>query len=267
MRTLTVARTRVESLRGHAAMLVFSILVAASFSLGVRAANLIDPAAISAARLAIAAGIVAGLALAGPGLSPRVFAAPWRYGVVGGLFAAYFVLMFEGLKTAPAVSASAVFTLTPVMSAVFGWWLMRQRTTPRMAAALALGGVGALWVIFGGDLAAMARLELGRGETIYLIGCAAHALYTPMVRRLNRGEGALSFAFGTLAAAALILLVWGGPAIRDTDWLHLPMIVWVTLVYIAVFATAGTTVLLQFAALRLPSAKVMAYTYLTPVWV
>ena len=32
-------------------------------------------------------------------------------------------------------------------------------------------------------------------------------------------------------------------------------------------ATALTFVLLQFASLHLPSAKVMAYTYLTPTWV
>ncbi len=32
-------------------------------------------------------------------------------------------------------------------------------------------------------------------------------------------------------------------------------------------ASAATFVLLQFAGQRLPSAKVMAYTYLTPSWV
>jgi drug/metabolite transporter (DMT)-like permease len=36
---------------------------------------------------------------------------------------------------------------------------------------------------------------------------------------------------------------------------------------VAIFASAATFVLLQFATLRLPSAKVMAYTYLTPSWV
>ncbi|MDO5612023.1 MAG: DMT family transporter [Paracoccus sp. (in: a-proteobacteria)] len=248
-------------------MLLFSALVAGSFSLGVRAANLIEPSAISAARLAIAAGLLGGLALAGPGLPRTVFAAPWRYLVVGGLFAAYFVLMFEGLKTAPVVSASAVFTLTPIITAACGWWLMRQRTTRRMAAALTLGGAGALWVIFRGDPAALMRLDLGRGEAIYLIGCVAHALYTPMVRHLNRGERPLQFAFGTLSAAALMLVIWDPGALTATAWLALPAIVWVTLIYIAVFATAGTAVLLQFAALHLPAAKVMAYTYLTPVWV
>ena len=43
--------------------------------------------------------------------------------------------------------------------------------------------------------------------------------------------------------------------------------VWVTLAYVTLCATAITVVLLSFATLRLPSAKVMAYTYLTPTWV
>ena len=52
-----------------------------------------------------------------------------------------------------------------------------------------------------------------------------------------------------------------------TDWANLPTIVWVTLGYTAIFASAVSIVLLQFASLRLPASKVMAYTYLTPTWV
>ena len=52
-----------------------------------------------------------------------------------------------------------------------------------------------------------------------------------------------------------------------TDWIALPAIVWITIIYVAVAASSATFVLLQFATLRLPSAKVMAYTYLTPSWV
>lgn len=59
----------------------------------------------------------------------------------------------------------------------------------------------------------------------------------------------------------------GRDAIAQTAWLELPAIVWVTLLYVAVMASAVTFVLTQFATLRLPAAKVMAYTYLTPVWV
>ena len=62
--------------------------------------------------------------------------------MLGGLFAIYFILMFEGLKTAPPVAAAAVFTLTPVMSAGFGWLLLRQVTTGWIALALSVGAGG-----------------------------------------------------------------------------------------------------------------------------
>lgn len=257
--------------RGHLAMLMFSALVAGSFSLGSLMANMISPTAFSALRFLLAAGILgATLAVAAgtpTGLTRRALAAPWRYLVLGGLLAAYFVLMFEGLKTAEPVASAAVFTLTPVMSAGFGRVLLGQRMTQRIAVALALGAAGAVWVIFRADLGALMRFQIGRGEAIFLVGCAAHALYTPMVRKLNRGESPVVFSFGVLVAGLVMLTLLGLSEIRATDWTALPAIVWITLVYTALFATAVTFVLLQYAALRLPSSKVMAYTYLTPSWV
>jgi len=256
-----------EAARGHLAMLLFSALVAGSFSLGVMVANDIAPSALNALRFALAAVIVGSVAIATRGIKREALRAPWRYLLLGGIFGVYFVLMFEGLKTAPAVSASAVFTLTPIISAIAGWFLLRQITTPRMAGALAIGATGALWVIFRADLDLLAQFQVGRGEAVYFIGCVAHAVYTPLVRKLNRGEPAVVFTFGMLVAGAVLVGAWGWRDIVATDWLALPLLVWVALGYLAVFASSATFVLLQYATLRLPSAKVMAYTYLTPTWV
>ncbi|MEQ3679820.1 DMT family transporter [Pseudophaeobacter sp.] len=253
--------------RAHGAMLLFSILVAGSFSLGVLIANDIAPMALNAVRFGIAAVVIGAVAGLSGKLRRHHFRAPWRYLVMGALFASYFVLMFYGLQTADPVSASAVFTLTPVLSGVFGYLLLRQITTPRMALALGIGAAGALWVIFRADLAALRAFDIGRGEMIYFVGCVAHAIYTPVVRKLNRGEPAIAFTFGTLIAGALVLLVVGWGDIRATQWNALPMLVWVGIFYVAIFASAVTFVLLQFASLHLPAAKVMAYTYLTPSWV
>jgi drug/metabolite transporter (DMT)-like permease len=248
-------------------MLAFSALVAGSFSLGALAAPHVDPAAFSALRFLLAGVLVGMAAFATTGLPRSAWVAPWRYLVLGGLLAAYFVLMFEGLKTAKPVSAAAVFTLTPVLAAGFGWLLLRQRLTLRMALALSIGAVGALWVIFRADLSAVLALRIGPGEVTYFWGCVAHALYAPMVRKLNRGEPAVVFTFGMMVAGTALLTLWAWPAIRATDWTALPPIVWVTLAYVAVAASAMTFVLLQYATLRLPAAKVMAYTYLVPSWV
>lgn len=256
-----------DSHAGHLAMLCFSLLVAGSFALGALAANEISPVALNAVRFWIAVVIMGVAVMATTGLTQNAARAPWRYVVLAGFFVTYFVLMFEGLKTAPPVSAAAVFTLTPIMAAGFGWVLLRQVLTPRMALALAVGGLGALWVIFRADVAAILRFQIGPGEAIYFWGCAAHAVYTPLVRKLNRGEPAIVFTFGTLLAGAVMLTAWGWADIVATDWAALPGIVWVTIFYTAIFASAATFTLLQFAAMRLPSSKVMAYTYLTPSWV
>lgn len=248
-------------------MLLFSALVAGSFSLGSIVANEISPSALNAVRFWLGALVIGIAASVTTGLRRDAARAPWRYFILGGLFGAYFVLMFEGLKTAPPVSAAAVFTLTPVLSGMFGWLLLRQVTTPLMALALSIGAAGALWVIFRADLSLALAFEIGRGEVIYFVGCIAHAAYTPMVRKLNRGEPAVVFTFGTLIAGAILLTVAAWSDLAATVWSDLPTIVWITLAYLAIFATAGSFVLVQFAALRLPSAKVMAYTYLTPSWV
>jgi drug/metabolite transporter (DMT)-like permease len=102
---------------------------------------------------------------------------------------------------------------------------------------------------------------------VYFIGCVSHALYTPMVRKLNRGEPAVVFTLGTLIGGGILLFIYGWRDLLGTDWLALPPIVWITILYVSVAASSATFVLLQFASLRLPSAKVMAYTYLTPSWV
>lgn len=254
-------------MQGHLAMLAFSALVAGSFSLGSLMANDIDPAAFTALRFCLAAVFVGALAQMRGGFGAGSFTAPWRYAVLGGLFGIYFVLMFEGLKTAPPVSAAAVFTLVPLMAAGFAYLLLRQILTSRMALALAIGGAGALWVIFRADLSALLAFDVGRGEAIYFLGCVSHAIYTPMVRKLNRGETAVTFTFGTVVAGGVLLIIYAWSDLMAVQWAALPTLVWVALFYTAFFATAMTVVLLQFATLRLPSAKVMAYTYLTPSWV
>jgi drug/metabolite transporter (DMT)-like permease len=256
-----------QAQRGHLAMLCFSALVAGSFSLGAMAAPYVSPSALTVLRFALAGSLVGAAALATTGLPRSAWQAPWRYVVLGGLLAAYFVLMFEGLRTAEAVPTAAVFTLTPMMAAGFGWLLLRQVTTARMAVALLVGAVGALWVIFRADFAAAVRFEVGRGEVIFFFGCIAHALYAPMVRKLNRGEPAVVFTFGMMVAGLALLVLWGWRDVVQTDWAALPGIVWICLIYVSVAASAMTFVLLQYATLRLPAAKVMAYTYLVPAWV
>ena len=253
-----------EKAKGHLAMLLFAALISGSFSIGHIAAPHIDPVALTTMRFFLASFVMAALGIVLYGQVAIVRKSPWRFLILGALMALYFVLMFVGLRLSPPVSMGAVFTLIPLMSAMFGWFFLRQVTSPIVLVSLIIAALGALWVIFRGDVNAMLAFEVGHGESIFFIGCVAHAAYAPLVRKLNWGESIFSFSLMTLLASTLCMTLWGALSVWNTNWSDLPLIVWITICYLAVFTTAGTFFLLQFASMRLPASKVLAYGYLIP---
>lgn len=255
---------RGSRLAGHAAMLLFAAFVSSSYSLGAMVAHDIGPAAINAARFAVGIAIMAvaaTLALRAPPPLPRSI---WRYGVLGVLMTVFFITMFLSLRLTDPVSSGAVFTLMPLFSALFGRIFLGEVPRPMVIASLLIAGAGAVWVIFRGDVDAMLGFRLGPGETVFIAGVICHAAYAPLVRRLNRGEPTVAFTLWTLVATGLCLTLYGAREIATTDWTALRPLVWAVICYLALFTTAGTFFLLQFGAMRLPAAKVLAYTYLTP---
>ncbi len=252
-------------------MALFALLIAGSFSLGARAAPFIESGALNAVRFAFAV-LVMGIAawLTTPQSERRALMRPkaiWRYAILGALMGFYFITMFLALKVTNPVSTGAVFTLMPLMTAGFAYIFLRQIAGPLLLVSLIIAAIGAVWVIFRGDLAAILAFDIGRGEVIFFFGCMAHGAYAPLVKRFNRGEPVSAFTFWTLVGAFFCICAYAVPEILATDWAALPQIVWITIAYLAVFTTAGTFFLLQFAAMRIPASKAIAYGYLTPVYV
>ncbi len=248
---------------GHMAMMLFAVLISGSFTLGSMAIPFIEPGAINTVRFLFAC-VVMGVLLTVTTGKVKIPKAPWRFILLGALMGAYFVLMFVALQTASPVSTAAVFTLIPLMSAGFGYLILSQTTRPVVIISLLIAATGAIWVIFRGDIMALISFDIGYGEMVFFVGCMLHAAYSPLVKRLNRGEGVMVFTFWTLVATAFWISLYGMGDVVSTNWNELPVIVWVTVAYLAIFTTAGTFFLLQFASLRLPSSKVLAYGYLTP---
>ena len=256
-----------QKLLGHLAMLAFSAFVAGSFSLGALAAPHLGPAALNAARFLLGTSIMGGVALAA--MNGRIGwpGAPWRYGVLGLLMAIFFVTMFWALQFTSPIATGAVFTLMPFASAFFGWVFLGQAPRGVVIASLVLAGIGSVWVIFRGDLDALLSFDVGPGEMIFFLGVLCHAAYAPLVRRFNRGEPVALFTFWTLLATGLVIGVYGAREIAGTDWVALPGVVWIVILYLSLFTTAGTFFLLQFASMRLPASKTLAYGYLTPSFI
>ncbi len=248
-------------------MLLYAALVAGSFSYGALAAPHIGPVPLTAARFVLASILMGSLLVILHRRVPEKPVAVWRYAILGSLMGIFFVLMFVALQITDPVSTGAVFTLIPLMSAVFGYIILRQSTRGIVATSLVISAVGALWVIFRGELDRALAFDIGRGEAVFLIGCACQAAYGPLVRLLNRGERVFEFTFWTLVAATVCIGIYATPEILSTPWLSLPPIVWTCLLYLAIASTAISFFLLQYALMRLHPAKVFAYGYLIPTFI
>lgn len=256
-----------EKLIGHLSMILFAALISGSFSLGSMAVPHIGSAALNAMRFFFASLVMASVALVFFRRLPFPHVAPWRFGVLGLLMAIYFVSMFIALKYTSPVSTGAVFTLIPMMSAGFGYLFLRQTTRPIVIVSLIVAGCGSVWVIFRGDVQAILAFDIGIGETIFFFGCICHAAYAPLVKKLSWGEPVILTTYWTTVATFLAIALYGAGEVIETDWTAMPAIVWIAIGYLAVFTSAGTFFLVQFASLRLPASKVLTYGYLIPVFV
>lgn len=256
-----------QRLLSHLAMLLFAALIAGSFTLGALTVPYIHAVPLNALRFVLAAVLMGGFAF---GVARQKFTFPaalWRFGINGFLTAVYFVTMFIALTMTKPVATSAVYTLVPLMTAVTAYFIVGQRSGFAVLISLVLAGLGAIWVIFRGDVDALLRFDVGQGEVIYFVGCVAYAIYTPLLRRFNRGEPALVLSFWTMVATAVWITGYGLPEILATDWAHLPAMVWWVVLYLAIGPTAVCFFLIQFASAHLPAAKVIAYGYLVPAFV
>ena len=252
---------------GHAAMLAFSALVAFSFTFGSLIAHQIDPTVLTTIRFVVALIVMSTIAVFTSVNFRRLFRDLWRWLIIGGCMAAYFNLMFVALRHTTPLATSAVFTLTPLLAAGFGYVLLGITTGRTTFLALITGAIGALWVIFKGSWEAALSLDFGTGEAIFLIGAIAHAAVPALRLKLVPNSTAFEAALGTIFGALIVTLFFAAPELVHVVWGEVSNAVWLFAIYLGVGATAATFFLLQVAVKRLPPGKVMAYTYLIPAWV
>lgn len=251
----------------HLGMLAFSVLVAGSFPIGARIAEDIDPVALTFARFCLATVLIGIFLLLKKELKATYFKKFWRYLIIGGLFATYFICMFEALKTASPISTSTIFTLMPFISVCLDRLFFGVETRKQMIFLLLSGALGTLIIVFKGSWEQLITLNMSYGEMTFFSGTVAHAAFAILIPKFRRQEPAIFISFASMLAASGLILVIFSAQISATDWLNLSKEVYLSIIYLGVFATIITFTLLTFASSHLHSGNMTAYTFMTPFWV
>jgi drug/metabolite transporter (DMT)-like permease len=172
--------------------------------------------------------------------------------------------MFLALRFTSPLHTSIIFALVPSFSGLYAFLLAGERLSKAQLIALACGLIGVIWVIFRGDLGRFFSLEWNRGDAIFLGGCLAMGLYTPLIKLLHRGESMVVLTFWILVTGACWLFAYSVRMLGSIGWGNIPWQVWGGILYLAVFTTIVTFFLTQYAVLFLGPTRVAAYSYLYP---
>ncbi len=250
-------------LRIHLLMLLCAVLVSGSFPVVAAISMDLDSSVLTLIRFALASVLFAPLIWFRYGLaiSPGAL---FRYSIISASLVIFFWSMFYALRFTTALNTSAIFTLVPGFAGIYAMVLNRERLGATRLFALFLGVVGALWIIFRGDVVLFAAFDWNRGDLVFGIGCLFLGLYTPLVRRFHRGEPMLQMAFWIMVTGTFWLFLLAGPSLASVSWALVPFRVWLGIAYLAIFSTVITFFLTQYAIIFLGPTRVAAYSYLYP---
>jgi drug/metabolite transporter (DMT)-like permease len=247
----------------HLLMVVSAALVSTSFVVGAAITDQLDPAVLTLLRFVIATMVFAPLIYCKYGATFS-FDLLWRCSIISSCLVVFFWCMFLSLRYTTPLNTSVIFTLVPSIAWFYGFFLVAERLTRGKIIALFCGMVGAVWVIFKGDLSAVLAMQWNKGDLIFLAGGFAIGLYTPLVKLLHRGEPMAVMTFWVLFSGSCWLILFNGYKLPQVGWADIPVNVWFGICYLAVFTTVITFFLTQYAITFLGSTRVMAYSYLYP---
>lgn len=247
----------------HSLMLFCAVLVSTSFTACAAVSDALDPLVLTFTRFLLASLFLSPWVMVKVGLrvSPSLL---FRSAIISCCLVLFFWCMFLSLRYTTALNTSVIFATVPFISFMYNRLLGQDHIGRTRTTALLLGMAGAVWVIFRGDPAQLIKLDLNRGDLIFLAGCFANGLYTPLVKKLYRGEQMIQFTFWILVTGTVWLGLVGGTRLVATEWGLIPGGTWGWIVYLAFFTTVITFFLTQYCILFLGPTRVMAYSYLYP---
>jgi drug/metabolite transporter (DMT)-like permease len=251
----------------HAGMLLWALLIAASFSAAAQVSQAIDPILLTGLRLLFCALVFLPLLLF-KGDTAMTARGLFGHAVLGLLLAVYFGSLFEALRYTSAVNTGTMFTLVPLLTLLFEAVLMPDSNLKQRVLPMLIAAAGAVLLVLKG--AGPGELPSLYAVSVYGIGCLAMALYSPLSQRLKasslKGRGPVGMTFWNMLFGALFLLAFCGfsGGWRSVSLLTVSDFWW--LIYLAVFATLATFWLLHRAIGVIAPSSVISYIYLSTLF-
>ncbi len=145
----------------------------------------VPPVALAFWRWTIAIVILTPFAMRHVRRQWSMIAGSWRLLLLLGCLATVFqhIPVYIGLRETTATNGALLNSITPVFILMLSRGMHGERWSNMQVLGVAISLVGVAVILSAGDLAALARLQLNRGDLWVLVATLAWAIYTVCLRR------------------------------------------------------------------------------------
>ena len=214
--------------QGYVLMALTALMWSGNAIIGRAVHDIVPPVGLAFWRWAVTLPVV--MAIAWPYLRRDLPAllAGWRWMLfLAGLgIAVYNCVIYFGLDHTTAINMVLINSARPAMIVLLSYLFFRVRVGGWQLVGLVLGFLGTAVVLFHGELARVATLELNVGDLLIFVATVTWALYTVFLPKRPPIHGASFMAYSVLIGVILILpfYLWetvtveAVPFVAETVW-------------------------------------------------
>lgn len=185
-------------------------------------------------------------------------------GVVG-MFG-YHALFFSALKYTTAVNSSMIGATNPLMTSLLAAFFLKEAFGWRRAGALAVAFSGVALSISGGSIETILDFSFNKGDLLMLGAVVCWASYSILSKRAAKGHSPLVLTGYSFLFCTILLIPF---TLMEKPWLFLgktSMEAWISILYMAVFASCLGYLIQQIAIRRIGPSKTNIFINLVPVF-
>jgi len=254
-----------NDIQAHLYVLLATFLVAGSFIASEKLSTILNPFSLTLLRFVGGIVILAPFILLNKKLRAQILSTLPRASIISLFYAFYFVGMFEALKTTTVLNTGSLYTLVPLLTTVFAFFIFKEKISFKKFVVYIIGLIGTLWVIFKGNTDLLMAFSLNNGDYIYLLGCLSMCAYSISIKLLYKDDNIWVLVFSTLIGGAFWMSLFMIILQEPLAWNLIQGNLVFNMAYLIIATTIVTLYLYQKTTVYLGPNKVMSYIYLNPI--
>ncbi len=175
------------------------------------------------------------------------------------------LVFFKGLELSTPVNSSVLVTVTPIIVAIFSYFLIRERLTRLRGLGILLGLAGALALIFLNKTTGMNAPNIPLGNFLFIVNASSYGLYLILAKKLIEKYHPFVLMRWLFTLAVFINLPITLPEFLEIHWPSIPAWGLASIAFVVVGTTFLTYLFNVFALTQLKASTVSAFIYGQPV--